>query len=85
MQATFASVKSLFVLAYIFHHAKIAFLISKFFDFRGFDIEDMVMAKGAKLVIPPFLAKKKLNRKSFTYEEAVVQRISTRGRVHIER
>ena len=55
------------------------------FFFRGFDIEDMVMAKGAKLVIPPFLAKKKLNRKSFTYEEAVVQRISTRGRVHIER
>ena len=45
----------------------------------------MVMAKGAKLVIPPFLAKKKLNRKSFTYEEAVTQRITTRGRVHIER
>ena len=64
----------------------IAFLMSYFvICFRGFDIEDMVMAKGAKLVIPPFLAKKKLNRKSFTYEEAVVQRISTRGRVHIER
>ena len=36
---------------------------------------------GIKLVIPPFLGK----RKKFTYKELVRSRIITRARIHIER
>ena len=48
---------------------------------RGFQIEDLILAKGGKLVIPPFLA----GRKKFTYKELVRSRIITRARIHIER
>ena len=52
-----------------------------FFFFRGFDIEDLCLERGSNLTIPPFLN----NRKKFTYEEGIKQRITTRARVQIER
>ena len=48
---------------------------------RGFNIEDLVIKKGAKLIIPPFLR----GRKIFTYQELVQSRIITRAHIHVER
>ena len=43
---------------------------------RGFNIEDFTLTRGAKLVIPPFLNK----RKRFTYQELVQSKLITRAR-----
>ena len=43
---------------------------------RGFNIKHLTMKTGAKLVMPPFLKK----RKSFTYREMVDSKIITRAR-----
>ena len=48
---------------------------------RGFNIEDLTLMRGAKLVIPPFLNK----RKRFTYRELVQSKLITRARIHVER
>ena len=48
---------------------------------RGFLIEDLLLERGAKLKIPPFLK----GRKKFTYKELVHSRLSTRARIHVER
>ena len=48
---------------------------------RGFNIEDLVTAKGAKLVIPAFLK----GRSNFTFEEETKSKLITRARIHVER
>ena len=48
---------------------------------RGFTIEELVMQKGGKLVIPPFLGKKE----RFSKEETVQTKLIARARIHIER
>ena len=48
---------------------------------RGFNIEDLVLQKGANLVIPPFLR----GRSKFNYKELSDSRVITRARVHVER
>ena len=48
---------------------------------RGFNIEDLVMQKGASLVIPPFLR----GRSKFNFRELSDSRVITRARVHVER
>jgi hypothetical protein len=48
---------------------------------RGFMIEDLLAKKGATLVIPPFLAK----RKEFTNEELLRTKLIAKARIHVER
>ena len=48
---------------------------------RGFNIHDLVLEKGATLIIPPFLGK----RKQFSREEIINTKIIARSRIHIER
>ena len=48
---------------------------------RGFNIEDLVIKMGAKLVIPPFLN----GRSRFTPKELSDSRVITRARIHVER
>ena len=48
---------------------------------RGFTIDDLIMALGGKLVIPPFLK----GRSNFTFEEESMSRIITKARIHVER
>ena len=48
---------------------------------RGFTIDDLVKAKGGKLVIPPFLK----GRNNFTFNEETISRIVAKARVHVER
>ena len=43
---------------------------------RGFNIKDLTLKKGVKLVMPPFLR----GRKKFTYKELLASRIITRAR-----
>lgn len=46
---------------------------------RGFTIDDLVLERGGKLLIPPFLNKKS----HFSNEEAAVTRIVAKARIHI--
>ena len=48
---------------------------------RGFTIENLLVEKGATLVIPPFLS----GKASLSIEEEAITRIISRARIHIER
>ncbi len=48
---------------------------------RGFNIEDLVREKDAKLIVPPFLK----GRSAFTFEETQQTKIIAKARIHIER
>ena len=43
---------------------------------RGFNVKDLALKMGVKLVMPPFL----MGRKKFTYKELLASRIITRAR-----
>jgi hypothetical protein len=48
---------------------------------RGFTIEDLLVEKGAKLVIPPFLG----GRKVYSNEELIRTKLIAKARIHVER
>ena len=48
---------------------------------RGFTIEDLLMERGASLVLPPFLKK----RKHFSLHETQFTKVLSKGRIHVER
>ena len=48
---------------------------------RGFTIEDLLLPKGAQLILPPFLK----GRSRFTSDEEKNSRTITRARIHVER
>ena len=48
---------------------------------RGFTIRDLLVKKGADLVIPPFLGR----RKSLTLREEALTKVISKARIHIER
>ena len=48
---------------------------------RGFNVEDLLLEKGATLVIPPFMK----GKSNLTISDEVLTKVIAKGRIHIER